>query len=749
MQTAGRTALAVVMGALTMTTFADELTVERLFEAPSLTGPSPRALKISPDSTRVTFIRASDEDVQRQNLWEYRLEDGEMRLLVDSAVLSDGPEVLSDEELARRERMRISGSTGIVSYDFSSDGNTLLIPVAGDLYVYRLDERKSVRVTDTAATETDPKLSPDGRYVSFIREQNLYIVDLETRKERQITRDGGGPIKFGMAEFVAQEEIDRLTGYWWSPDSRSIAYTKVDESPVELVQRFEVYAEDFKVFDQRYPSAGTPNVTVELAVIDLASGESTWMDMGTDTDIYLARVDWFPDSASLAVQRQSRDQKTLDFLKMDVASGEGQVLFSERADTWLSLYDDLIFLESQDAFLWASERSGFKHLYLYSNDGMLLNPVTAGDWEVTGNRYARAVRHVDEDEGVVYFMATEKSPIERHLYRISLDGKSPSKPERISDTEGWHDVTFAKDGSFYLDTFDSPTTPPQVALHRPDGERAGFIEENRLDESHPFWPYVDEMPSVEYGTLEAEDGQALYYELAKPHDFDETRRYPAILYVYGGPSGQQVVKRWGSALEHIMVNRGYVVFRLDNRGTSFRGVEFDRPIYEKLGQAEVRDQMVGVDYLKRQDYIDGERLGVFGWSYGGYMTLMTLMQHPGVFAAGVSGAPVTDWTLYDTHYTERFMGTPQANPEAYEASSVFPYVEQLDDPLLVMHGMADDNVLFTNSTKLFAALQAAQKDFDQMNYPGSKHSLIRVPGVGQHAVDKLLNFFELHLSPTP
>ncbi|MEM9402860.1 MAG: S9 family peptidase [Pseudomonadota bacterium] len=726
---------------------ASELTVQRLFEAPSLTGPSPRSLRISPDSSRVTFIRASDTDVQRQNLWEFSLEDGQMRLLVDSAELSSGPEQLSDEELARRERLRISGSKGIVSYDFSSDGKLLLFPVAGDLYVYNLAKRKSIRVTNTEQTETDPKLSPNGRFVSFIREQNLFIVDLETNDERQLTTDGGGTIKNGMAEFVAQEEMDRLTGYWWSPDSSAIAYARIDESPVTLEERFEVFAEGFNVFLQRYPSAGTPNADVDLGVVKLDTGDTTWLDLGIEKDIYLARVNWFPGSEFVAVQRQSRDQKSLDFLKINISTGKSQTLFTETADTWLSLYNDLTFLKSQDAFLWTSERSGFKHLYLYSTDGMLIRKLTSGDWEVTGNRYKRAIKHVDEEAGFVYFMATEKSPLERHLYRVALDADAESSPQRVSKADGWHSVVFARDGSFYLDTFQSPTTPPQVSIHAPDGTGTGFIEENRLDESHPFAPYREEMPLVEYGTLEAEDGQLLYYKLSKPANFDPSKSYPAISYPYGGPSGQRVTKRWGGSLEHIMANRGYIVFTLDNRGTSFRGVEFDAPIYRRMGGAEIRDQLLGTEYLKSLDYVDGDRVGVYGWSYGGYMALHAVMQDPGVYAAAVSGAPVTDWALYDTHYTERFMGTPQNNPEGYLASSVFPFVENLEDPLLVIHGMADDNVLFTNSTKLFAELQKQQKDFDSMTYPGSKHSLIRLPGTGQHSINKMLNFFELHLKP--
>jgi dipeptidyl-peptidase-4 len=376
-----------------------------------------------------------------------------------------------------------------------------------------------------------------------------------------------------------------------------------------------------------------------------------------------------------------------------------------------------------------------------------MRPLTAGDWEVTGNRYDRALLHVDEANERLYFMATAESPLERHLYRIAFDAEDKTRLTRISDREGWHDIEFANSGEFYVDVFESPETPPQVAVHTPDGERIRFIEKNALDADHPFAPYVDEMPSIEYGTLTAEDGQVLHYKILKPAGFEADKRYPVIFNVYGGPSGQRVTRKWRDAFEHILVNRGYLVFSLDNRGTGFRGVGFDAPLYRHMGKVEVADQMTGVEYLKSLPYVDADRLGIYGWSYGGYLVLMAMLQEPGVFAVGVAGAPVTDWTLYDTHYTERFMGTPQDNPGGYEAGSAFPYVKNLDAPLLVIHGMADDNVLFTNSTKLYAALQAAQKDFDQMNYPGGKHSLARIPGTGEHAVNKILGFFETHLEP--
>ena len=751
-----RLILTCIFVALTGSTFAAEqrtgsatdtmanLDIERLYAAPDLDGPSPRGVKISPDSARVTFLRGKETDPLQMDLWEYNLADDEMRLLVDSTALAPGDEALSEEELARRERLRIVGQRGIVSYHFAPDGKRLLFPLNGDLFLYDLESRETRQLTDTDSGETDPKFSSTGRYVSFIRDQDLFAIDLESFEEIRLTRDGGGLIRNGMAEFIAQEEMDRYTGYWWAPDDSAIAFIRVDESQVEVAERFEVYAEDFKVYEQRYPATGTPNVIVQLGVAAPDGERLRWMDIGEATDMYLARVDWFPDAEFLAVQRQSRDQQTLELLKVDARSGESRVLLTETSDTWINLHNELAFLESSPQFIWSSERSGHAHLYLYDNDGKLVRPLTSGDWDVADGARARsALLDVDEAGGRIFVTGTLDSPMERNIYEVPLSGNA--KPRRISETPGWHAADFADSGEFYVDSFSASGTPPQLSLHKSDGSRIAFIEENRLDRTHPYFPYRDTRPSIEFGTLEANDGQALYYRMLKPAGFDASKRYPVVVYVYGGPMGQNVTNEWGAGFNEILARNGFIVFTVDNRGTGFRGKAFDAPLHRHLGEIEVEDQMVGVDYLRSLDFVDPERIGIWGWSYGGYMTLMSLFKQPDVFAAGVSGAPVTDWTLYDTHYTERYLGTPQGNPDGYEASSVFPYAKNLSAPLLLIHGMADDNVLFTNSTKLMKALQDDGRPFDLMTYPGSKHGLTRVPSTGEHVYSHILRFFQQHL----
>ena len=360
---------------------AETLTIERIFSSPSLDGNAPRALKVSPDGERVTFLKGKASDYERLDLWEYHIDSGETRMLFNSNDLQSGEEILSDEEKARRERMRLSGS-GIVSYQWSDDGTALLFPLGGDVYYHKLGEKGAKQLLDTDAFETDIKLSPKGNYISFIRDQNLYVKNIKSGEEKAITTEGGGNIKFGMAEFVAQEEMGRMTGYWWSPDETYIAFTKVDETPVDVITRSEIYADDIKLIQQKYPKAGTPNVLIELAIQNLQSNERTWVDLGEDKDIYLARGKWMPNSTTFTYQWQARDQQTLELRAFDVTDKSQRVLLTETSDTWVNLHDDLYFLKDTSQFIWASEKDGFKHLYLYDNKGNLVKQLTKGDWVV-------------------------------------------------------------------------------------------------------------------------------------------------------------------------------------------------------------------------------------------------------------------------------------------------------------------------------------------------------------------------------
>jgi dipeptidyl-peptidase-4 len=385
-------------------------------------------------------------------------------------------------------------------------------------------------------------------------------------------------------------------------------------------------------------------------------------------------------------------------------------------------------------------------LYLYDYDGRMLRQLTAGEWNVDDFR-ARAIKAIDEKNRLIYFTASEKTPIERHLYSTSLDTQDPHKITKISQEDGLHSVAMSPDARFYVDTFNSGAQPPRVSLHSANGELITYLLENRLNDQHPDAPYLADNSVPEFGTLPAPDRQLLHYRIFKPLHFDPSKRYPAIVDVYGGPGTQRVLNNWsGSSFTQILTRAGYLVFQLDNRGSAFRGTAFQAPIHDKLGDVEVADQVQGTRWLASQPFVDSSRIGVWGWSYGGYMTLMLMFKAPDVFRAGVSGAPVTDWSLYDTHYTERYLDKPQDNIAGYDASSVLPYAKDLKGKLLVIHGMADDNVLFLHSTKLFRKLQDLGKPFDVMVYPGAKHGLIRQHD-GRHAYATILTFFNRNLLP--
>ena len=735
-----------------------DLTIERLYASPSLSGPTPRGVKFSPDGKRLTFLKARADESDRFDLWQFDVATGEPSLLVDSKLLEPEEVELSEEEKALRERKRIAGSKGIVAYDWGT-ADTILVPLGGDLHLVTLSlDSVSVRqLTQTDAFEYDAKVSPDGKRVSFVRDGAVYAVELETGLESRLTplAEPDKAISYGVAEFVAQEEMSRYTGYWWSPDGRYLAYTKVDESTVDIIPRFDIQAEDVTVIEQRYPRAGRPNAIVDLFVRDLQSDAVTeilWRnyDWGPETDQYLARVNW---SASeqfnmLTVQRVDRDQKKLEYPAWTVDDGTVLpfygVMFSETQENWVNISNDFV-LNFPDLTV-TSEQEGYRHIVRFNvATGGSIKAVTEGEWVVD------AVQYVSNSGGYLYFTGYMDTPLERHLYRYGWGEEAePYEPVLLTERGKSWAITMAPDGQSFVGTSSAPDQPPQTGLYKAaDGSLIAWIEENSLNETHPYAPYLANHTVPEYGTLEAEDGQTLHYSIQKPPGFDPARKYPALVEVYGGPHVQTVTRNWERMTDQFYSREGYIVFRLDNRGSYNRGKIFEDAIYHRTGGPEVRDQLVGVDWLKSQSYVDADHIGLQGWSYGGYMTLMILLQAPAdTFAASVAGAPVTDWSLYDTFYTERYMGTPQNNAAGYEASSVFPYIDNLSSPLMLMHGMADDNVTFDNTTRLMAALQEKGKQFELMTYPGQRHG-IRGQALQTHLMKTRMAFLNRHLkAPT-
>ncbi len=703
---------------MTMSVHAEKLTLEAITGSASLSGPTLNNAKISPDGKRVTFLRGSAAAANQLDLWEYHIATGKTQLLVDSKNLVSGVEVLSDEEKARRERQRIAGFSGIVDYQWGSDGNTLLFPLGGELYLYDLSQAKAKKITAGKGFATDPKISPKGGFVSFIRERNLWVIDLKKNAEIQITKDASDIIANGIAEFVADEEMNRHTGYWWAPDDSAIAFTRIDESPVPVQKRFEIYPDRTDIVEQRYPASGDANVLIELKVVSLLSNTRSIadIDLGTEKDIYLARVQW-RDAQHLSFQRQNREQRLLDLIEVDLSNKKQSILLDETSKSWLNLHDNLHFLDD-GRFIWSSEQSGFMHLSLHARDGKLLKPLTQGDWQVDD------LLSVDEKLQRIYFSGTKTTARERHVYWTDFNGGTPVQ---LTKNHGMHQVTFSDDASVYVDVWSNTQTPPRAELYRADGSKLASLVDNTIDANHPYQKYLSAHGNTEFGELKAANGETLHYSVIKPLDFDPAKKYPVVVFVYGGPAAQTVINSWPGRADaffnQYLSQHGYIVFSIDNRGTPRRGVKFGSALFRHQGNVEVIDQLRGVDYLKTLPYVQSDKIGVYGWSNGGYMSLMLLAKASNIYACGVAGAPVTDWGLYDTHYTERYMDLPKNNPDGYAASTVFEHLDGLKSKLLLIHGMADDNVLFTNSTKLMSELQKRGTPFELMTYPGAKHGL--------------------------
>ena len=721
-------------------TRAEELvTPARAFASPDLSGPRARGVQMAPDGSAVTYLKTKASDLTVTDLWIADVADGSTRLLIDGAALTPKDHTLSEAEKSRREREGVQ-THGVIDYAWDEQARFIVVPVEGNLWLYTRQTGAVRKLTNTPASDIDAKVSPRGSYVSFIRDDNLYLVPTAGGPERALTEGGTELRSWGTAEFIVQEEFDRPTGYWWSPDDTRIALCLVDQSDVDVIERPEIGALGATIVRQRYPRTGRRNARVEIYIEDVTTLARTRVDLGASSDIYIPRVDWSKDGRTLYVQRLSRDQRHLDLLAVDPGSGAARVVLAESSPHWVEVTSDFTPLH-EGRFLWTSERSGYRHVYLYSGSGRLIRQLTHGAWPVD------QIEGVDEARGIALLGASKDNPTERRLYTVSWERPGPPVP--ITAGGGWWTAVVAKRGGNFAGTYEDSATPPQTALYRPDGTRVRWIEENRLAQGHPYFPYLARHRLPQFGTLTAADGQQLWWSLRTPPRFDSGQRYPVIVQVYGGPAAALVVRRWPDPVEQLFLEAGYILFSLDNRGTPNRSVAFKTALDRRFGTVEVEDQLAGVAYLKSLPYVDPRRIGVRGWSNGGYMTLMLLTVPDSPFAAGVAGAPVTDFRLYDTAYTERYMGTPLQNAAGYERADVLPRLSQLKPGrVLILHGMADDNVTFDQSTRVFAALQARAVPFETMVYPGLRHRAGWTPDDKLHRTLTTLDFFRRLLGPS-
>lgn len=711
-------------------TSAPALTFERVFASPGLNGPAPRAVRLSPDGRYLTLLRNRPDDRERYDLWGFERASGTWKMLVDSLKLSSG-RTLSEAEKMQRERQRIGDLKGIVSYEWSADGKAVLAPVDGELFLAGLDGSVR-RIEGTVGGELNPRLGPKGTSIAFVRDRRLWVAPVAGGAGVAITPEESSiDVHWGEAEFIAQEEMNRSEGYWWSPDETRIAVERFDESKVGMVTRAAIGADGTRTYDQRYPVAGSANAEVSLHVMAPDGSGRVEVDLGPDKDIYLARVDWAPGGKTLYVQRLNREQSVLDMLKVDPATGRSSVLFSEKAAArhWIDLSDSYRFL-SDGSLIWWSQRDGFGHLYRF-NAGKW-QQLTRGAWVVTG------LVGVDEKGGKVYFTGTKDDVLAPQVY--ALDLKAPGKLGRLTEPGWYNAASMDKAGQTLMISRSADAQPAQSYIADTTGKRLAWIEENRLDAGHPYAPYLASHRPAQFGTIPAADGTPLHYMMVTP-PLEPGRKYPVFTYHYGGPTAQVVTKGFQGALVQAIVDKGYIYFAIDNRGSENRGVRFASTLYHAMGSVEVEDQLAGANWLKQQPFVDAGKISTFGWSYGGYMSIKMVQANPGAYAASIAVAPVTRWQLYDTMYTERYLGDPGALPQVYENANALADVGKISDPLLIIHGMADDNVVFENASTIIARMQGEAVPFEMMLYPGYTHR-ISGPKVSRHLYETIFRFLD-------
>ncbi len=627
---------------------------------------------------------------------------------------------------------------------FNPDETGLLIEHAEDLWYYDIAAGSLKRLTNGRGEELEPEFSPDGKYVSFVRGNDLFVVEVAKANERQLTRDGregDRAIYNGYLDWIYEEELygrGQKRGYWWSPDSRYIAFLRLDEANVPKFVIANDIPTSQDVENTIYPKAGDPNPTVKLGIADISKqsivpnagripkvgerlppallriGDSVrFVDLGQykPDDLLIARVAWRPDSSAVLFEALDRQQTEMH-LNAAATDGKTTRVLEERTPAWVEVYDDPIFVDgSGGQFIWQSARNGWRHLYLYGPDGKLVRQLTDGKWEV------RSLYGVDAKGGWAYFSATRDSHIAENVYRVSLNG---GEPQRLTQGSGWHSALFNQSMSQFVGNRSDALTPMQTRLFRADGSTVRTISENRVDALAQY-----RLSRPEFLRVPTRDGFEMEAMMFRPPDFDPAKRYPVFQFTYAGPHAPSVADRWGGNRGmwfQLLSQKGYIVWVCDNRSASGKGEESVWPIYKRMGELELRDIEDGVNYLRSLPYVDGDRIGLFGWSFGGYFTSYA-MTHSKAFKIGIAGGSVTDWRLYDSIYTERYMLTPQNNPDGYDRTSVLKAAKDLSGRLLLIHGQIDDNVHMQNTTRLVYELQKADKQFDVMFYPTARHGV--------------------------
>ena len=709
-----------------------QLTVERIYSQPSLSGRLTRGLAWTPDGKTLSYFETTGSGRNAKTaLWGISAATGEKKEIV----AADKLESALPEDKSKPTQATGLGRRAPAEYQWAPSGEAILFVGPNSLSWYDVRAQQAKAIVTGNESIADAKISPDGKWVSFVRGHNVFAVKVADGKERELTSGGTEEIRKGELDWVYPEELAISTAYWWAPDSSAIAFLEMDERKVTKYPMvdFESYHGEAEM--EPYPVAGGANPVVHVYVASMSGGTARLMDTGPETDQYIPRVTWLADSKQVAIERLNRRQTQLDLLFADAITGKSKKVLTDSDEYWVNVNEDLYFFKDGKRFLWGSERSGYLHLYLYDMSGKQIAQVTKGDWEVTG------APTVDETKGLVYFTATEKSPMDRQVYRAALDGSGFT---RLSKEEGTHAPKFSPDAGAFADTYSSSGTPPKQDVRRADGSTVALMNENKVPELADY-----SLSPQEFFRVKAQDGTELNAWMIKPPNFDSSKKYPVIVFTYGGPGAQVVLNAWGGSgyLWHeLLAQKGFIVFALDNRGSTGRGHVFEKPIRFHFGAQELADQRDGAAWLKAQPYVDPDRIGIWGWSYGGHMTLHLMFEAGDIFKAGFAGGPVTNWHYYDSIYTERYMGLLPENEKNYVASSPVTNAGQLRGPLLIAHGTGDDNVHFANTLEVVDTLVAKGKYVEVMPFPGRGHG-VSDPPARIVLMNRATKFFIDNLAP--
>jgi dipeptidyl-peptidase 4 len=704
------------------------LTIETAFAEGGITGRGPESIQWTPDGATLSFIQRDDSG-EHGELWMQNVATDQKNLLVSDAKLAKLSPPLSRLK-DDRDRERIT-RYHVEPYLWAPDSKHLLFNALGQLWLYTIDNGTAVLLSSSPDSSGDPKFSPNGNKLAYLRKHNLYVrsitKDLANDAEVRLTRSSEKEEKDetllnGEVDWVYAEELSVRSNYFWSPDSRDIVFLQMDESTVPAYPIVNWMPTHPTVDMEKYPQAGDPNPAVRLGVVSASGGKPKWISLSKDSDIYIPRFGWVRNGL-LWAQVLNRAQDTLDLYFVDVPSGHSRKILTETApDAWVYVNDDFRVLKSGDRFLWSSWRDGTTQLYLYSfdkekplaSDARLERQLTQGDFEVLG------VDGLDESAGLIYFSCNKGDPRQRQLYSVKLDGPGL---QRISREDGTHEATFADDGKHYFDEFSALMTPPRLSACDSAGACTQVWESRDVD-AYGFTP-------PKFLDFKANDGTPLYGELLLPPGSDATTKIPLIVNIYGGPAAQLVTNSWiqdwsgSSGLFHqILTREGFAIFTVDNRGTPARNRKFQTAIRHQFGAIELQDQLAALDQLFAQyPQLDRSRIGIWGWSNGGSMTLYA-MTHSDLFKAGASVSPVTSWRNYDSIYTERNNGLPSdKTTTSYADLDLAKVADKLHGSLLLLHGTSDDNVHFQNSIQMVEALVEAGKQFRFMAYPNKTHSI--------------------------